>query len=147
VTELPNKPQTQKAKGIQGLSRAHGMLPAQVKFPPLDKINVLPYEMPNTLAFPLFARPCPKVPRHGFVESRLGKNQVELLQVFGEARSADPEAEVLTMPQLTGRYSGIATNVGVTWGLGHEGATAGKEPLWNVPCASGLESPIMWLLS
>ncbi len=130
------KPRTQKAKGVLALRKTPHAQIGQAKMVK-ENIHLLPYEIPDKKSFPLFARPCPETPRHGFVESRKVSNHEELLTVLLEARQADPIAEVLTMPLLTGKYSGIATASNITWGLGHDGATAGKAPLWMIPCPPG----------
>lgn len=121
---------TQKARGVDEISKLY-TLPPWIGRP--GSITVLPYSLPNVYKFPYFARPCPERPRHGFVDSRPVKNLQELLDVFVEARMADPKAEVITMPEYTGKVSAIATDAGVTWGLGNAGVTSGGDQ-WDIPC-------------
>ena len=129
---------TQKARGVVALASTHyqnghkqfGMFGTEAA----KNLTVLPYKVPTK--FPIFARPCPEVPRHGFVDSREVKTLEELLDVYAEAKNADPRAEVLTMPKLTARASAIATDSGVVWGMGHDGATSGRGDLFNIPCSS-----------
>lgn len=75
---------------------------------------------------PVFARPCPTFPRHGFVESREVSNPEELAALFREARAADPQAEVIVMQKKNARVNAIITPQGITLGRGHDGATSGK---------------------
>lgn len=127
---------TQKARGVMEVSRGrfHPTARTQglVQAINVERIAVLPYGVPET--FPTFARPCPETPRHGFVESRKVYNLEEALKVYMEAVAADPKAEMLCMPPLTGLASAIANDTGVTWGKGHDGATGGKGPLYDIPC-------------
>ena len=72
-----------------------------------------------------FARPCPVRPRHGFVDSRPYTGRGALKSIFLEAKEVDPEAELIIMPFLSGKFSGIITPNSLTIGQGHAGATAG----------------------
>jgi hypothetical protein len=128
--------QTQKARGYRIISE----LPLESMLPWVKRetaFNVLPYNMPEWYNGPFFARPCPETPRHGFVESRKVTNIKELLDVYVEARIADPMAEVIVMRPLSGKASAVAMESGVTWGKGNDGATGGKGTLWNIPCPAG----------
>lgn len=82
---------------------------------------------------PAFARPCPTVPRHGFVESRLVKSVYELQRVIADTLTQDPNGEVILMPKLSGKWSGIMTHASVVYGPGNDGATSGKRAL-TIPC-------------
>lgn len=75
--------------------------------------------------YPCFARPCPKTPRHGFVDSRTVNNKEELDAVVAETKAADPEGEVLLMPFLEPELNTIWTPAFMAVGKGHDGATAG----------------------
>lgn len=132
---------TQKARGIAALQTLRANLPSWIGVP-VD-FTVMPYQLPNHYQLPKFARPCPERPRHGFVESRRVRNAEELLNIWIEARTADPKAEVIIMDELSGKGSAIATDAGVTWGLGNDGVTAGGAHLWDIPCPNaGLTSRI-----
>lgn len=136
---------TQKALGFQALSHVSRNCLRNTTSPIVggSGAKILPYEVPSGLSFPLFARPCPKTPRHGFVESRAVKSMEELLTVFIEARLADPEAEVIAMPVLSGRYSAVATDAGVTWGLGNDGVTGNTSKILRpIPCKGRLTESI-----
>lgn len=84
-------------------------------------------DRPAAERYPLFARPCPITPRHGFVDSRIVHNEAEAEAVYAEARAADPQAEMILMPPLTARHSGIMTGNAVSYGAGNDAATGGKE--------------------
>ena len=72
-----------------------------------------------------FARPCPLVPCHGFVESRPVDNTKEASQLFAEARLVDPHAELVVMPVIDAIASAIWTPGQLVIGPGNDGATAG----------------------
>lgn len=117
---------TQKAKGLKAI---HGTKPFSDFDLPTGYLSELPISIwPQALAIsiPSFARPCPTVPRHGFVESRLVSTKAEAEAVIKETLAADPNGEVIFMPRLSGMWSGVATHAGVTFGLANDGATAGK---------------------
>lgn len=131
---------TQKARGVRSLGM-RGF--SGVSSPDLHEIYLLPQNLPWLSKHPTliytsnwFARPCPVTPRHGFVESRPVQTLEQAIAVFDEARLEDPEAELLLMKKYSGRYSGIATNVGVTWGFGNDGVTASKGNTYNIPTPS-----------
>lgn len=113
---------TQKAKGI--------VYSLNLKFPGAHVINWshirlirVPSDVPQYLRGEHFARPCPITPRHGFVESRVVSSKAEVDQVLAETLKEDPEGEVILMEKYSGQISGVATNIGVTWGLGNDGVT------------------------
>ena len=115
------QPQTQKAKGILAL-RNHGF--AQFSVQTLKQVRLYPYEaLP---AYPFFARPCPLVPRHGFVDSRIVNNEKEFHALVAEVvATAEPVVEIICMPFITPLHSGILTPHALTFGPGHDGATSG----------------------
>lgn len=132
---------TQKARGFYSLSNSGTELAPRVKLPPSSILTykngksiwkslsrILPQNCPEPLTrkkLGYFARPCPITPRHGFVESRPVNTIEEAQKVLEEARLVDPQAEVIVTPRLSGEYSGIATNAGVTWGFANDGVTSG----------------------
>lgn len=146
---------TQKARGVNALNK-EAFRPLRAEW---GLMHPIPYGCVKTLPHDidylrenktfwldygqaLFARPCPTVPRHGFVDSRQVTNFEELMQVFRETRLADPNGEVLVMPMLTGKCSGVVTNAGVTWGRGNDGVTAGHDNIF-IPCPV---SPAQWAM-
>lgn len=80
---------------------------------------------------PGFARPCPKIPRHGFVDSKVVKTKKELVGLFDEAREVDSDAEIVIGPVFNGvRYNSVYTSNGtITVGKGHDGATGGHDTI------------------
>lgn len=76
----------------------------------------------------IFARPCPKVPKHGFVDSRLISSKDELKSLLKEVLDEDPQGEIVLTNFLDGAVcSAVLTTGGtVSIGPGHNGATAGK---------------------
>lgn len=145
-----HNPATQKARGIGQLAtmfpytRSHEspQLGVRRSFPiyaSKSPLALLPYSVPSR--WPerraLFARPCPENPRHGFVESRPVRTLEEALCVWQEATIADPMAECLVMDRLTGAYSAVCTDAGITYGVGHDGVTGHGAELWEVPGVQG----------
>lgn len=74
----------------------------------------------------LFFRPCPKSPRHGFVDSRVCTTWEEVEAIYNETIEADPESEVVVMYELEAQASAVATSSMIAVGPGNDGATAGK---------------------
>lgn len=90
----------------------------------------------GTPNFPVFARPCPKRPRHGFIDSRLVKTQADWDKLLAEIAACDePDAEIICMPYLDAEWSGILTPKGLTIGPGNDGATSGHDSL-TIPVES-----------
>lgn len=74
---------------------------------------------------PLFARPCPTTPRHGFVDSRPVSTLAELMEVINETVKADPNGEIVVMPIVRADLSAVITAHSIGIGPGNDGATAG----------------------
>lgn len=138
---------TQKVNGILALAFGHcGYTQYSVAYSP-QVLAVL--QNPEDLApfshavspshFPVFARPCPVTPQHGFVDSVPARNPDYVIDVFLEAKAADPDAEVLIMPVLSARYSGVITTVGVAIGFGNAGVTSGEGMSYFVPAPASLD--------
>ncbi len=125
---------TQKAKGLDALHN-YGYLNSNIDMQAyeLPKFSCFPTRIDN-IQFPVFARPCPTVPRHGFVESRTVENVLEMQHIIAQTLREDPNGEVIFMPRCTGKWSGIFTQNGVAFGLGNEGVTSGVNarlvPAW-----------------
>lgn len=85
----------------------------------------------NPKAFPCFARPCPKTPKHGFVDSRIINNKAELKKLFNEVLEHDKEGEIILGPHFEKvYYNAIYVDSGVlSIGAGNDGATAGKNSI------------------
>lgn len=97
--------------------------------------------MPPDILGCVFARPCPKKPRHGFVDSRpvviprkwdaerLKETSAEMRGIYNEALAADEKAEMLVMPYIPAEFNMIATPALVAVGPGNDGATSGHESI------------------
>lgn len=145
---------SQKAKGVDWLLR-HSTYYSPFFLPPADyyyepglseelaakAVRFLPIHDPH---LPAFVRPCPMKPRHGFVESRMVTSVRQLIAVTRAAFLADPDAEFILMPQLSGRFSAVATNAGVTWGAGNSGVT-GLGLTYHIPVGSTADVWMAWL--
>lgn len=121
-------PKTQKARGVlYGRLIGHHKwgVSSSFKHDGSVAIQVFPgkkFKAPHS--WPQFARPCPVRPRHGFVESRKVNTMAEAMEVLNETLLVEREAEMILMPVLSGKYSAVATNAGVVWGFGNDGATS-----------------------
>jgi hypothetical protein len=130
-------PKTQKARGAIMCSMSNGLmyrLSKAIGRGFITPYNGLPGNLFNYFGSTIFARPCPTVPRHGFVESREVKTVEDIVRVLRETIAADPNGEVILMSKLSGKNSGIATNAGVAWGTGHAGVTSGFGGTRFIPC-------------
>ena len=122
---------TQKARGILalGINPLKGFSNEYVR-----AVRVYPHDPVGT--FPFFARPCPMVPRHGFVESRMVASLPEWQTLLDEvAKSNEPEAEVVQMPFIHCQFSGVLNESGVSFGPGNDGVTGGQSAR-PIPAAS-----------
>lgn len=82
---------------------------------------------------PVFARPCPMVPRHGFVDSRVVSTEEELTALAAEVLEEDPEGEIILMRPLEAEVSAVATPWTISVGAGTDGATAGQSDTIHLP--------------
>jgi len=73
-----------------------------------------------------FGRPCPTVPRHGFVDSRQIMDGNDVLTLWAETRKADPEGELLITPMIDASSNAVVTQFMISLGAGHDGATNGN---------------------
>ncbi len=84
---------------------------------------------------PVFARPAPARPRHGFVESRVVETRRDLLALFDRVKEVDPEGGLILMRPLRAHWNSIITPTGVVVGPGNDGATSGKGA-YTIPAPS-----------
>ena len=75
---------------------------------------------------PLFCRPCPVRPRHGFVDSGPVSSPAEMRELWLKAEANDPQAEMLVMHPVAASCSAIYTPTSVSFGPSNDGATAGE---------------------
>lgn len=127
----PAGPRTQKARGVVTLAAhgwqvpAHNVLDARLAVTESSLIMHGALQHKHTVQLPAFCRPCPTVPQHGFVDSRRVESITDIEIVRAETLHADPDGELLLMPQLNGVWSAILTPAGLSIGPGHDAATAG----------------------
>jgi hypothetical protein len=125
VVPSTQKLKSQKAAGVVALQRRTVTIDRMETNTWRDKLRVWPYQWPGR--YPVFARPCPTRPRHGFVDSRIIKNKEELFAMIEECQEAgEGEPEILFMPFIDSQWSGILTPAGLAIGPGHAGATEGQ---------------------
>lgn len=138
------EPQTQKAKGLRVLQRCGWRAPAVSIVMGEDQLKnafIRARSAVGDAKKPVFARPCPVRPRHGFVESRPVMTQDEAMVVFKEARAADPDAEMMLSPFLQSSHNMLWRPGLLAVGPLHDGATAGKDSI-GIPLlrlAKGME--------
>lgn len=130
------KVKTQKAKGLHAMRETYHSFGPEVSNPITEDTYLLPYSCLRKASFsqPMFARPCPITPRHGFVDSREVKTPEEAISLFNnEVLPADPQGEMIIMHKLTGRFSAVATSTGVVWGHGNDGVTGQGSGVVRIP--------------
>lgn len=113
-------PATQKAKGMVALAHWNR---APV---PTFTVAQEPADIPLSLDFPRFVRPCPPVPNHGGVESRIVTNHEGVQAVLAEAQAAIAGSELIIAEPIDAVANLVYTPNVLTLGPGHDGATAGK---------------------
>ena len=109
--------------------------------PSVNEVKFIPSEEPD---FPMFARPCPKKPRHGFVDSKVVRTPHALLNLYRETLVNDPGGEIVMMKPYSAAISAVGTNNGVTWGRGNDGATMGKNTV-TIEAPSKMNNVKEWL--
>ena len=118
-------PTTQKAKGIFAL--------CELALPNFDTLSfqlVQNQSQVKTLqlgSFKLFARPCPSIPRHGFLESCVVTTKEEISALLEETLKLDPTGELILMRYIDAAYNMVWTPGLLTVGAGNDGATSGKD--------------------
>ena len=120
-------PRTQKAKGVESLLNQIGHIPAVIALIQEDKDCSI-----SSSHFPLFARPCPSEPKHGYIDSRVVKTIKEVKDLWEQVKADDPLGEILLMKLITATYNLVLTPELLVIGTGHDGATGGKDTL-SVP--------------
>lgn len=130
VLQAPSmSPSTQKAKGILALMRLP-RLSHSVQVVPILKLlkasDVITTWPQGLREGPVFARPCPPSPEHGFVESRCVSSWEALEQVRQETFAANEQSEIMLMNPIDAALNCVWTPSLFAIGPGHDGATAGK---------------------
>ncbi len=76
--------------------------------------------------FPIFVRPCPTVPKHGFVDSIICNNAEELNALSNETFKVEEDAEILVTKPVDSAFNAIINGGVITFAKGNDGATSGK---------------------
>lgn len=133
--DMTDAPKTQKARGIVALQK-HKMLSAAFARVAQTEDQAVTYA--TAQGFPCFVRPCPTVPRHGFVDSRVVHTVEDVKQVWGETMAEDLQGELIVMPYVDADFNMVWRPGLLAVGPGHDGATAGKgsisiflQPQWS----------------
>lgn len=119
------KSRTQKGRGIEILRQEFGsqalrLLGIVQTVSEAESLKEYPTK------FPMFARPAPSVPRHGYIDSRSVSTYEEVVSLMKEILADDPKGELLLCRFIKCTHSAIWTPGSLTIGPGHDGATAGK---------------------
>lgn len=122
-------PVTQKAKGINYLQSKSFLIENM-----FDGFKVPKHYLfaagtsfdDNCFNYPVFARPCPTVPRHGFVDSIVCKDGESLTSLSLLTKSIEENAEILITKPIRSHYNVILNGGVITFASGNDGATSGK---------------------
>lgn len=79
----------------------------------------------SSFNYPVFARPCPTVPRHGFVDSTVCKNSQEVNALSNKTKQVEPDAEILITKPVAAIYNLVIAGGNISFARGHDGATSG----------------------
>lgn len=123
-------PLTQKARGVDFIVKKANVLKSLFYY----------WDVPSHMFFksgrefseynfnyPVFARPCPVVPRHGFVDSVICNNYNELNQVSRATFNVECDSELMIAKPINAQYSAIINNGVITFSSGNDGATSGRD--------------------
>jgi hypothetical protein len=137
---------TQKAKGVlNGLPILFEDF-RDMKYFFAQREHILIDKCPTDMYYnlPSFVRPCPLRPRHGFIESRVVRDNNELTKLWKEVRKIDKRGELLLGPYIKGvKYNSIYVNSGLlSVGPGNAGATGGIGSI-SFPVASTKFGPYL----
>lgn len=122
-------PTTQKARGIFFLQDRQSII--RNNFPnwrvPKHLLFSAGVEFDDfSFDYPVFARPCPTVPRHGFVDSIICRNGEELNALSKQTHEVEPLAELLVTKPVESSYNVIINGGVITFAAGNDGATSGR---------------------
>lgn len=130
------EPQTQKAKGIMVLHEKSARVERDLQ---VGILNTVAYKAATiikqadelrlyaTSGTKIFARPCPVLPRPGFVDSRIVGTMAELVMVAEETYEEDKEGEVMLCDFIKASFNVTLVPNVMTTGPGHDGATSGGD--------------------
>ena len=124
--------ETQKAKGISflhehpGTATENGFIVPHHHFVKATDSPLALSIVGELMSFPIFARPCPQTPRHGFVDSRVIDSVEQLIALSKETMKEDKKAEIALTKTIFADYNAVVANGILSIGPGNDGATAGK---------------------
>lgn len=119
---------TQKARGVFFLLNQKGKIKSEYDWCVPNHMLFLSGETwgDYSFNFPIFVRPCPTVPRHGFVDSVICNDSVRLNEISLLTHEVEPEAEILITKPIDCHYNAIINGDVITFARDNDGATAGK---------------------
>ncbi|MHA2066964.1 MAG: hypothetical protein ACXABY_21570, partial [Candidatus Thorarchaeota archaeon] len=125
---LPVNAKTQKARGIFFLQEKGYKVEADYGwYVPKHLLFEAGHEFgEGSLNFPVFARPCPTVPKHGFVDSIVCNNAEELNALSNETYRVEEDAELLVTKPVDSSFNAIINGGIITFAPGNDGATSGR---------------------
>ena len=121
-----NEIRTQKARGIYALSVAGFAVPKFRVAGTLAAFLFYWQQFKNDFGFDAFCRPCPMLPRHGFVGSRVVRSESEVNALWNASVAEDSNAEVVLMPPVDAAWSAIVSDDQVAISEGNDGATGSR---------------------
>lgn len=124
----PIPAETQKARGIFFLMNKSAVVKAAFgwRIPKHLVFHAGEQFSDGSFNYPVFARPCPVDPRHGFVDSIPCKTAETLNALSLETLEEESDAELLVTKPIDASYSAILTDGVLTFSGGNDGATSGK---------------------
>lgn len=131
---------TQKAKGLSEIRNEYPTFTVAHRIARNSNDLRERYKEAKRLFTQIFVRPCPTVPRHGFVDSRIISNEEELETLIKETEQFDSNAEFILSPYIESKSSTTLTPTFATIGSGNDGSTSGYNsmsiplvPSWRLP--------------
>lgn len=85
------------------------------------------------LDYPIFARPCPVVPKHGFVDSRTISSEKGLQELAKETLKEDKDADIAIAKKISAAGSAIMSGGALSVGTGHDGVTSAHGVTTTLP--------------
>ena len=124
-------PSTQKGIGCKALSLLKGSSVAAMRGAYLvgkEEVDALLRMRGAEAPLCRFARPCPPIPVHGFLESRMIHTVGELADIAEEFTKTGAPVEILLMdPLLPAKWSAVVTPNSVALGANNDGVTGGAK--------------------
>ena len=134
---------TQKVKGISEIVKRTQLDLVKHKFGTDLCRNALVYPYDKDIIHQMiqrtymFARPCPTVPKHGFVDSKIIYHLQEVGELYEKIIKIDPDGELLLMPYVTSLdghascTSAVLTPYSFVYGIANDSATSGNGVIFS----------------